>query len=212
MDIFLIRHAQSKGNELNIVQGKTDIGLSDLGKEQAEKLSGYFNSEDLNAIYSSNLARAIHTAEPTAKKLGLEIKTDPDLQEADFGIWEGLTYDGVREQYPNEHSAWFADYHVRPKWFESFESHFKRIKNGIEKILKIHGMDEKIAVFTHGGSIKTQLGYFNNLSGKELAKFATINCSLTLIRFNPSQQYEKGKLIYYNKIVIDPITSRILQQ
>ena len=212
MDIFLIRHAQSKGNELNIVQGKSDNGLSDLGKEQAEKLSNHFNIGDLHAIYSSDLSRAFYTAEPTAKKLGIEIKKDPDLREADFGIWEELTYDGIKEQYPNEHSAWFSDYYARPEWFESFESHFKRIKNALGKILKSHRIDEKVAVFTHGGSIKTQIGYFNNLTGSELAQFATVNCSLTLIRFNPTQHYEKGKLIYYNKIVIDPITHRMLQQ
>ena len=73
MDVILIRHAQSKGNASSIVQGQTDKGLSELGKEQARQLSEHFNPFDITAIYSSDLERAFQTATPTAKKLKLEI-------------------------------------------------------------------------------------------------------------------------------------------
>ncbi len=202
MEILLIRHGQSNGNSKNIVQGTQDEGLSELGKEQANKLSEYFNVNDLSAIYSSNLGRAIQTAEPTAKKLNLNIKINPDLQEAGFGIWEGLTYEGVREQFPVEYSAWHKNYYIRPPWFESFELHQKRIRKSIETILSNHSIDDKIAVFTHGGSIKTQVGFFMALSGEDLAQFTIKNCSLTLVKFNPTTSYIHGKLLYYNKDVI----------
>jgi len=202
MQIILIRHAQSKGNEANIVQGQIDEGLSGLGKEQALELSEYFQTEDITAIYSSDLGRAVQTATPTAKKLNLEIKTDTDLREAHFGIWEGLTYNEVKEKYEKEYSEWHRNYYIRPPWFESFELHQKRIKKAIEKILVENNYDSKVAVVTHGGSIKTQLGFFKKLSGEELTQFTTLNCSLTLISFNPSVKYNDGKLIYYNKEVV----------
>ncbi len=202
MQIILIRHAQSKGNEANIVQGQIDEGLSGLGKEQALELSEYFQTEDITAIYSSDLGRAVQTATPTAKKLNLEIKTDTDLREAHFGIWEGLTYNEVKEKYEKEYSEWHRNYYIRPPWFESFELHQKRIKKAIEKILVENTYDSKVAVVTHGGSIKTQLGFFKKLSGEELTQFTTLNCSLTLISFNPSVKYNDGKLIYYNKEVV----------
>ena len=202
MEIILIRHAQSKGNETNTVQGQTDEGLSDLGKKQAKQLSEHFNIGDICAIYSSDLGRATETAEPLRDKLNLEIKTDPDLREAHFGIWEGLTYNGVKEKYSNEYSTWHKNYFIRPPWFESFELHQKRVRKAIEMILMNHNLTDKVAVFTHGGSIKTQVGYFKKLSGEELTQFTTSNCSLTLLKFNPTQKYENGKLIYYNKDVI----------
>lgn len=202
MQIILIRHAQSKGNEASIVQGQADNGLSEFGKEQSKQLSEYFNIGDLSAIYSSDLGRTVQTATPTANKLNLEIKMDPDLREAGFGIWEGLTYNEVKEKHPEEYNAWHANYHVRPSWFESFESHHTRIKRAIEKILANHQLTDTVAVFTHGGSIKTQIGYFKKLSGTELTYFTNANCSLTLIKFNPSKNYKDGKLIYYNKEVI----------
>lgn len=203
MQLILIRHAQSKGNEANIVQGQTDEGLSSLGKGQAKELSEYFKPGDITAIYSSDLGRALQTAMLTAEKLNLEIKTDTDLREAHFGIWEGLTYLEVKEKYKKEYSDWHQNYYIRPPWFESFESHQQRIKRALEKILLENSYDSKIVVFTHGGSIKTQLGHFKKLSGGELTQFTTLNCSLTLINFNPTTKYENGKLIYYNKEVIE---------
>ena len=207
MEIILIRHGQSKGNETNIVQGQIDNGLSELGKEQAKQLVKYFNIGDISSIYSSDLGRAIQTAQPLQEKLNIEIKTDPDLREAHFGIWEGLTYDGVKEKYPKEYSAWHHDYFIRPPWFESFTSHQQRIRRAIERVLSNHRQNDTIAIFTHGGSIKTQIGYLKKLSGEELSQFTIANCSLTLIKFNPTTKYEEGRLVHYNKEVIK-ITSQ----
>lgn len=202
MEIILIRHAQSKGNKENVVQGQTDEGLSDLGKIQAEALANFFQKGDFTVIYSSDLGRAEQTAIPTAKKFGLKIFKDPDLREAHFGIWEGLTYDEVKEKYSKEYTAWHQNYHVRPHWFESFELHQNRTKKAINNVISCHRNNERIAIFTHGGSIKTQVAFFNNLSGEELVEFRTKNCSLTTIKFNSSLKYEDGQLIYYNKEVI----------
>lgn len=202
MELLLIRHAQSAGNETGIVQGQIDTGLSELGKTQANILSNYFQAGDLNAIYSSPLDRAYKTAIPTSKKLNLKIKQDVDLQEASFGIWEGMTYEEVSKKYSNEYTSWHKNYFVRPLWFESFELHLTRVKSAIKKILRAHSLNERIAIFSHGGSIKTQIGFFKNLTGEELANFSLTNCSLTLISFNHSGKYEDGKLIYYNKEVI----------
>lgn len=202
MQIILIRHAQSKGNETNTVQGHTDNGLSELGKNQAILLAEYFRQNDLNAIYSSDSKRALETAQPTAEKLNLNLIKNPDLREAHFGIWEELTYTEVEEKYPKEHTAWHKNYFNRPPWFESFELHQKRVRRAIEKILLEHELDHRVAVFTHGGSIKTQVGYFQKLSGEALTQIATKNCSLTILKFNPTKKYEEGNLIYYNREVI----------
>ena len=209
MEIILIRHAQSKGNKQNIVQGHSDQGLSDLGKEQANQFAKSFN-KDINAIYSSDTGRAVETATPLAEKLGLKIHTDSELREANFGKWEGLTYDEVKKLYPLEYESWHKNYHIRPEWFESFESHFLRIKSAISKVLANHNLNDRIAIFTHGGSIKTQIGHFNNLSGEELTNFTNSNCSMTLLRFNPSKDYEHGKTVYYNRDIINTAAQKEL--
>ena len=208
MELILIRHAQSIGNEKDIVQGHIDEGLSELGKVQAKQLANYFNADSINAIYSSDLSRAIHTAKPIADKLNLVIKIDPNLREANFGHSEGMTYKEVQEKFPEEYNRWNNNFFNRPAWFESFESHFQRVKAALEKILKDQNLNYRVAVFTHGGSIKTQLSYFNKLSGEEIAKLRTLNCSLTTIKFNPTKNYRDGKLICYNEEVIKNSTKR----
>ena len=205
MEIILIRNGQSKGNEQNIVQGQLDEGLSELGLMQAEELSTYFNN--LNAIYSSDTGRATQTAEPTAKKLGLEINIDKDLREASFGIWEGMTYDEVKEKYSLEYQAWDENYHIRPSWFEAFDVHQNRVRKALEQILTKHNVEESIAVFSHGGSIKTQVAFFKKLNGAELTKIRISNCSLTLISFKPSKEYKNGELAYFSKDVVKNKTS-----
>lgn len=202
MQIILIRHAESKANKQNIVQGQTDRGLSEDGEKQSHKLSEALANYNISAVYSSDLGRAIQTAMPTASKLKVDIQTDPDLREADFGIWEGMTYEEVKEKYPTEYNAWLKNYFVRPHWFESYDLHLHRTRSAIERIIGKHTSNDVISVFTHGGNIKTQLGYFGNLSGKELADIRTKNCSLTAIDFNSSLNYKDGKLVYFNKEVI----------
>lgn len=202
MDIILIRHGQSKGNAKNIVQGHSCEGLSDLGWAQAKAIGKYFNVGDLDVIYASDIRRACETATPTAEKLNLEIKKDSGLREASFGIWEGMVFDEVREKYSDEYHAWHNDYYQRPEWFEAFDTHQTRVKAVLEKILNTENKDSKVAVFTHGGSIKTQVGFFKKLNGVELKEYRFANCSLSLVRFEEELKYEKGKLIYYNKKVI----------
>lgn len=203
MEIFLIRHGQSLGNASGTVQGHSCQGLSPLGFNQSEALSETLKDLEISSIYSSDIGRALQTAKPTIDKLGLEVKIDPDLREAEFGIWEGMTYQGVKEKFPKEYNAWYEDYFIRPHWFESYNSHFNRIKSAIEKILSAEKSNSKVLVFTHGGSIKTQLGFFKKFSGKELVEFRTKNCSLTLLKFEDSNLYDAGEMIYFNKQVLD---------
>ncbi len=201
MNIILIRHGESQGNKDKVIQGHICHGLSDLGKTQAELLGEFLKEKTLTAIYSSDLTRAIQTAEPTAKKQNLKISLDENLREACFGKWEGLTEEEVKIKYPDEYSAWSKDYFIRPHWFESFYNHQNRVKKALEKILAKENKDATVAVFTHGGSIKTQIGYFKKLTGADLTKFSQKNCNLAEISFN--DKYENGELIYYNKQVIN---------
>ena len=64
--IYLIRHGESEGNLKRICLGNTDLGLTEKGREQAEKTAKALSPVDIDAIYSSDLIRAVQTAEPHA--------------------------------------------------------------------------------------------------------------------------------------------------
>ena len=69
--LFLIRHGQSAGNAEGRFGGHSATPLSELGQEQARLTAKALAKESIGAIYSSDLLRAVQTAEPLAKMLGL---------------------------------------------------------------------------------------------------------------------------------------------
>ena len=72
--IYLIRHGESIGNLHRICLGHTDLDLTDLGLKQAKKTADALSDVNFAAIYSSDLIRAVHTAEPNAIKRSIRDK------------------------------------------------------------------------------------------------------------------------------------------
>src|SRR6187397_1651270 len=91
--LYLIRHGQSAGNAEGRFGGHGPTPLSDLGREQAEKTAIVLEKEGVHAIYSSDLPRAVQTAEPLARRLNIPINTSPAFRERNIGVLEGLTFD-----------------------------------------------------------------------------------------------------------------------
>jgi len=91
MKLHLIRHAETVWHEENKYSGHTDIELTNLGHAQAKMLAAWAVELKPEAIYSSDLTRAIDTAKPSALALGLQIMVDSRFREVNFGRIEGLT-------------------------------------------------------------------------------------------------------------------------
>ena len=87
--IYLIRHGESIGNALRVYLGHTDLDLSARGYSQAQETAKKLSSVPFSAVYSSDLIRAVHTAEPHAKMRGLEVSPCAKLREVHVGDWEG---------------------------------------------------------------------------------------------------------------------------
>jgi len=102
----LLRHGQTIWNAENRFQGHTDIPLDDVGVVQAQRAAGMLAALRPDAITSSDLARAVSTAQPLAKLTGLVVTLDEDLRERSGGLWEGLVGEEIRARWPAEHAAW----------------------------------------------------------------------------------------------------------
>lgn len=87
-------------------QGQTDIPLNEVGREQAAVAARYLAALEPDAIFSSDLSRAVETASALARLTGLSVKLDADLRERNGGAWEGLTDVEIREQYPDAFATW----------------------------------------------------------------------------------------------------------
>ena len=103
--LYLVRHGQSAGNAEGRFGGHSPTPLSDLGKEQAEITAQYLAKERIDAIYSSDLIRAVQTAEPLAELLDLPIIKTSAFRERKVGVLEGLTFDESKAKYPKDYYA-----------------------------------------------------------------------------------------------------------
>jgi broad specificity phosphatase PhoE len=84
-----------------------DAPLNEIGFLQAAQLADYIcKSYHIDAVYTSDLSRAVETVRPTAERLGLELHLDPALRELDTGKWTGVPYGEVRERYAADFAAY----------------------------------------------------------------------------------------------------------
>src|ERR1044072_502566 len=103
--VLLIRHGQSEGNAERRFGGHTATPLSPRGRRQALATARALKDEELTAIYSSDLARAVETAEPLAKVTGLSINSTTAFRERSVGVMEGLTFEDAAQQHPEQYAA-----------------------------------------------------------------------------------------------------------
>ncbi len=151
--ILLIRHGQSAGNAEGRFGGHSATPLSDLGQQQAETTAKVLAKERISAIYSSDLLRAVDTAQPLSYLLEIEISKTETFRERHVGVLEGLTFDEARNQYPNDYYA-LVNRNLKHR-ITNGESYFQllaRIKQAFRQILRDH-QGEKVAIFSHTGVI-----------------------------------------------------------
>ena len=99
--LVLIRHGQTEWNKSGRYQGQSDVKLSEEGLAQARCLAEHFPVAHLDAVYASDLSRAMMTAEIVAEKFNLEVRPEPAFRELSFGDWEGLTYEEIVAAWPD---------------------------------------------------------------------------------------------------------------
>ena len=105
--LWLIRHGETDWNVEGRWQGQTPHAppLNAAGRAQSEALAKQLNSHVFDAIYSSDLLRAIQTAEIVGTKLGLRVRVEPRLREVNQGEWEGMLGSDIARSYPAEWAA-----------------------------------------------------------------------------------------------------------
>jgi len=106
--ILLVRHGETKWNVKEVFRGQIDIELNETGMKQAELLAEYLSSIKIDAIYSSALKRALATAEKIASFHKLNVVTAPGLMDLDFGEWQGLPHQEVRNRYKELYTQWIS--------------------------------------------------------------------------------------------------------
>ncbi|AVH59026.1 MULTISPECIES: bifunctional RNase H/acid phosphatase [Streptomyces] len=136
--------------------GGSDPSLSDVGREQAERVAAALAARGtIQAIVSSPLTRTRETAGAIAARLGLDVVVEEGLRETDFGAWEGLTFGEVRERYPDDLDAWLASPKAEPTGGgESFAATARRIAATRDKLTAAYA-GRTVLLVSHVTPIKT---------------------------------------------------------
>lgn len=169
--IYLIRHGESVGNLHRICLGHTDLDLTDLGLKQAEKTADALSDVDFAAIYSSDLIRAVHTAEPNAIKRGLKVNTSDNFRELYFGDWENASVLYLKERHHEEFMiGWRQNFgtFIAPNG-ESVVNMAERMAEGLKNIASAH-VGKNILVASHAAAIRALWGKISGLEPHEWAE------------------------------------------
>jgi 2,3-bisphosphoglycerate-dependent phosphoglycerate mutase len=149
--VFALRHGQTAWNVQRRLQGQLDQPLDETGRWQAEQLARALADEELHAVYSSDLVRATATAAPLAQRLGLTVQLDPGLRERGFGRLEGLTYDQIEAQWPEDARAWRQrDLHAAPGGGETLPAFYARCLAAASVRVSQHP-GQAVVLVAHGG-------------------------------------------------------------
>lgn len=181
--LMLVRHGETLWNYHARYQGHTDIELSDAGRGQAELLSRRLADQPLQAVYASDLRRALETASIIARPHDLDVQTLPELREINFGAWEGLTYNEIRGRFSDLVDSW----HASPATIqipdgETFQDLASRAYGAVEDLVKKHD-SATIAVVAHGGTIRAIVCALLGIDLNHLFRIRQDNGALNIIDF-----------------------------
>lgn len=151
--LFLIRHGQSAGNAEGRFGGHGPTPLSELGEHQAKITAQALAKENITAIFSSDLHRAVQTAEPLSRLLDIPVRTSKAFRERNVGVLEGLTFDESKAKHPKDYFALVNRnvHHVITEG-ESYRHLLRRATNELWEILRDH-QGQRVAIFSHTGAI-----------------------------------------------------------
>ena len=183
--MMLLRHGQTELSVDRRYSGRGNPALTELGRSQAEAAARYLGERGgIDAVVCSPLGRAQETAAAAAKELGLDVVTDDDLIETDFGAWEGLTFSEAAQQDPELHGRWLRDTGVTPPGGESFDAVAERVRRARNRIVEEYA-GSTVLVVSHVTPIKTMLRLALDGNAGILYRLHLDLASLSIAEFYP---------------------------
>lgn len=137
LELYLIRHGATEWSENGRHTGTTDLSLTELGKKQAELLKKRLSREKFTKIFCSPLKRALETC----KICGFDPMVNPDLKEWNYGEYEGLTTEQIREKNPG--------WDIFEKGAPGGESPQQITSRAHHFLHQVHSLEGKVAIFSH---------------------------------------------------------------
>lgn len=173
--IYIVRHGQTEKNKANVLQGRSDVPLNEVGIRQAEDVRDRFRSLGIqfDKVYTSPLIRAVQTAKIIAE--GASPMIEGRLIEMDYGPYEGMDL----AQPAPEVMAFFQDFVHKPapEGMEALSAVVARLATFLEEIRE-EAVLQNILLSTHAIAMKGALEYLTPISGGSYWSKYIGNCAV----------------------------------
>lgn len=200
-EIWLVRHGETPWNVESRVQGWEDIPLNENGILQAQALAQHIkrlneSGDKLDAIYSSDLKRAHHTASIVAESIGLPLLVEPGVRERHFGVLQGLIYNDMELHQPEAYRIWRSrDPDLDMPEGESLGFFHQRVVGAINSLAAKHP-GERIMVVSHGGAMDIIWRHASQVGLQADRKAPLLNASLNRLSVSP----ESWKILSWGEV------------
>ena len=178
--MYIVRHGETEWNVKRKFQGQLDSPLTEKGIEEIKNTAEKIKNVNFRQVYTSQLGRAIKSAEiilgKNSQKISSPIKL-PELNEIHFGQWQGLSFDEIFEKYPLDAHNYFNDI----KKYEAENINGEKLENGLERFLKglikiaENNDSGNVLVVTHGTVLELFIKFvdgkkYENLDERKIIK------------------------------------------
>lgn len=181
-NIILIRHGETDWNRAETFRGRADVELNSTGIKQAELLARYLEGVPIEAVYSSPLRRALKTAEVIAAPHNLVVITAPELIDFDYGQWQGMSHDAVKQKYKRLYQKWLKNPHlVTMPGGESLAEVRKRAMRLIRQLMARHY--ESVVLVSHRVVLKVMILALLGLDNSHFWNIKLDNCAITTFSY-----------------------------
>lgn len=179
--LILVRHGTTICNEGGALSGLTDSILSEKGKLQASKLADYLKDKNIDKIYTTPFSRTKETVDRLSRVKNIQIEERCQLNEINFGDFEGLPFESIEEKYPEEVKKMINEgFKYKYPNGESLEDTFMRVKTELKKIMS-DNENSTVLICSHGGTIRNIISYLLCDDYKYHWNFRVDNGSITEI-------------------------------
>lgn len=194
--LFVARHGETEYNRIGKLQGRgVDAPLNEMGKSQAKCLADYLINYEATSIISSSLTRAWQTASFYEEKVDLTLQKNKDLDEMDFGDFEGVSMKEISKELNDVQKGWKGgDVSLKIPGGESPQEVFGRADAAARSY--INGAESQtIMLFVHGRLIRILLSEWLGYGLKNMHKVEHGNGAVNHLIF----ENDSFEPVYLNK-------------
>jgi len=152
--LYLVRHGATELSTEDRFAGALDVALSDIGRQQAQRIGARLAPEPIDVAFASPMQRTMDTARLIVAPVGIDVTPVDGIREIAHGRWEGMRRSDVEQQYPEEYERYEHDpYTFAPVEGESGLAVTARALPALLKIIE-DNCEKRILVVSHKATIR----------------------------------------------------------